>query len=160
MAYWPLILSACLMPVGVLAALVVAQLARRSCPMGLADVEAARAAWNRLHPGNPALRVEMAPTGAAALVTARHGLGLIWHVGLDIRAGSLSGAAVCLHGRGLAVRFPVASSSRLVLDLPHDTAADWADRCAGATCGCDAEAPPPLGRHAIGGTVPPTARPL
>ena len=86
---------------------------------------AAREAWEREFPDDPALRITLSHDRHAALIETATGHGIVFPMGADTTARYLTGATVTQTRTGLRVDLPDFTAPHIPLRLDPDEAARW-----------------------------------
>lgn len=87
--------------------------------------EAARAAWARQEPDQPARSVLLSDDGMAALVETARGPGIVWRIGTDSTAHWLDGARAVRTKSGLRIDLNDFAAPSVRVTLSPEAAADW-----------------------------------
>jgi hypothetical protein len=112
--------------IGIATITIVLHLLGLSRRITLIDADAARAAWDREFPADPAAAATLSHDHHAALIeTATGGHGIVFPMGADTTARYLAGARLHETARGLSIALPDFTAPRIRLRLDTDEAARW-----------------------------------
>ncbi|MCT4557710.1 MAG: hypothetical protein N4A61_06580 [Pelagimonas sp.] len=85
----------------------------------------AASAWLREFPNDQVVTTTLCRSGAAALVHATSGVGLVWPMGADTTARSLKGAAIKDSKTGLTIHLSDFAAPHVSLTLTPDESLYW-----------------------------------
>lgn len=97
-----------------------------SKPLVLDSEAKARTAWLREFPEDDPTRITLCKGGAAAMIEAPPGFGIVWAMGADTTARYLTGAQITRTAQGLRIDLPDYTAPHISLMVDAVEADSWA----------------------------------